>query len=64
MVCNHSCPEHCPPEPPEPPKAMRNVYVIQGITDRAALMAKTPLPFVMHEHPYGKDCVNACVTCE
>lgn len=43
---------------------MRNVYVIPGLTDREAIMTKTPLPFVMHEHPYGKDCVNACVTCE
>lgn len=60
-MCNHSCPEHCPPEPP---KAMRNVYVIPGITYREALIAKTSKPFVMHEHPYGKDCVDACVTCE
>ena len=43
---------------------MRNVYVIPGITDREALIAKTSKPFVMHEHPYGKACVNACVTCE
>ena len=61
-MCNHSCPEHCPPEPL---KLMRNVYVIPGITDREEIMAKTPLPFVLHEHPYGKACVlNACVTCE
>lgn len=60
-MCNHSCPEHCPPKNVIGP-TMRQVYISdEKIIDTPTMLAKTTRPFMLHKHKRGEVCGGYCI---